>query len=65
MQEDLVMLFVPGENYIWHLKYEESVNNQIFLMSNSVSNYIHVLQKIYDDFFQDETPSSKKKLKQT
>ena len=60
MQEDLVMLFVPGENYIWHLKYEESVNNQIFLMSNSVSNYIHVLQKIYDDFFQDETPSSKK-----
>ena len=67
MQEDLVMLFVPGEDYIWHLKYEESINNQIFLMSNSISNYIHVLQKIYDDFLKDESPPLKKtsrKLKQ-
>ncbi|WP_338472887.1 hypothetical protein R4Z10_09260 [Niallia sp. XMNu-256] len=60
MQEDLVLLFVQGEDYIWHLDYEESINDQIFLRSNSVSKYIYVLQKIYNDFFQDETPALKK-----
>jgi hypothetical protein len=60
MQEDLVMLFVPGEDYIWHIKYEESVNNQIFLMGNSVSHYFNVLQKILDDFLQDNQSQRKK-----
>ena len=60
MQEDFAMFFVPGEGYIWHIKFEEADNNKIFLMSNSVSHYFDVLQKILDDFLQDGRSHMKK-----
>ncbi len=60
MQEDFEMFFVPSDGYMWHIKYEEADNNKIFLMSNSVSNYFDVLQKILDDFLQDGSSHMKK-----
>ncbi|URM32836.1 hypothetical protein LLY41_21535 [Cytobacillus firmus] len=61
LQEDFVMLFVPGEDYIWHINYEESSNNRIFLMSNSINNYFDVLQRILDDFLHIEGFLAEKK----
>ena len=60
MQLDFVMLFVPGENNIWHINYEETDNNQIFLMSNSVSHYFNTLHNILDDFLQNHPQKNKK-----
>ncbi len=60
MKVDLAMFFVPGKDYIWHINYDESDKNQLFLMSNSVSQYFNVFEKIMESFYLLIVPSKLK-----
>lgn len=62
MEEDHVMLFVPSENFIWHINYEEIMDDQIILTSNSVPTYLSVVQKITEEILQGGIPNEKKKV---
>lgn len=62
MKVDLAMFFVPGKDYIWHINYDESDKNQLFLMSNSVSQYFNVFEKIMGELLFIDRPQQVKTM---
>ena len=62
MKVDLAMFFVPGKDYIWHINYDESDKNQLFLMSNSVSQYFNVFEKIMGELLFIDRPQQVKTI---
>lgn len=62
-KQDLVQVFLPGEQNIWHIDYDQIKNHKLILYSNTVQKYFEVLDKVVLDFLRVTKEKDTKKPK--
>lgn len=50
---DQIVFLLPGNQFVWHMDYEQVNNNKIFLIPVSGSDYIEKIENTINEFFGD------------